>query len=392
VPPWLIVTAVAAVVLLLGAGGLLVWTSGQASAEVLREPVRSAGDNPFMPAVGQDQPDVPPPPNAGGGFDGATPGLYGGTRNNAACDPAAMVAFLEANPDKAAAWAEAQGIPVGQIRAFVERLTPVILRSDTAVTNHGFRDGRANPLQAVLQAGTAVLIDEYGVPRVKCACGNPLLPPLRYAEPAYTGPVWPGFAPTNVTVIQSTTIVINIFTLVDPSTGEVFSRPAGTTGDEDRDAQATTPTPTTAPTQTTTPGGPGVALYMLSSASWANGPSSVWADPAVTGVPGAANTSYWAGCDGSVSSTTYYLSGKYATVSGILTLINSAPPDMVVEVGAAVDDGQTLPYATLTPGQRIPFEIPVSGAREVTMDISVVGGPCASSAVGYVVAVDAVAS
>ena len=176
-------------------------------------------------------------------FDGATAGLYGGTRDIASCDPAAMLAFLEANPDKAAAWAAAQGIATAQIPAFVDRLTPVILRSDTAVTNHGFRDGSANPFQAVLQAGTAVLVDEYGVPRVKCACGNPLLPPRRYAEPTYTGPSWPGFTPVNVTVIQSTTIVIIDFTLVDLSTGQGFTRPAGSTGDEDRDSPVTTPAP-----------------------------------------------------------------------------------------------------------------------------------------------------
>jgi hypothetical protein len=393
VPPWLIATAVAAVVVLLGAGAFLVWTSGQASAEVLREPVRSPGDNPFMPAVGQDQPDVPPPPNAGGVFDGATTGLYGGTRDNASCDPAAMLAFLEANPDKAAAWAEAQGITTAQIPAFVDRLTPVILRSDTAVTNHGFRNGSANPFQAVLQAGTAVLVDEYGVPRVKCACGNPLLPPRRYAEPTYTGPTWPGFAPVNVTVIQSTTIVIIDFTLVDPSTGEAFTRPAGTTGDEDRNAQgASTPTPTPSPTAGPTAVASGTPLYQVPATADTLGPSGVRADPALTGVPGAGNTSLWSGCQGSPGTTTFQLGGRFTTVAGRLTLIDSAPPDIVVEVGAAVDDGLTLPYATLRPGQVTDFSVPVSGAQQLTMDVNVVGGTCGSSPVGWVVMMDGVAS
>jgi hypothetical protein len=57
----------------------------------------------------------------------------------------------------------------------------------------------------------------------------------------------------NVTVIQSTTIVIIDFTLVDPRTGEVFARPAGSTGDDDRNAPGATPTtPTTAPTPSLT--------------------------------------------------------------------------------------------------------------------------------------------
>ncbi|MGH3907098.1 MAG: DUF6777 domain-containing protein, partial [Pseudonocardiaceae bacterium] len=42
---------------------------------------------------------------------------------------------------------------------------------DTRVTNHGYRDGKATDRQAVLQAGTAVLVDEKGRPRVKCGCG-----------------------------------------------------------------------------------------------------------------------------------------------------------------------------------------------------------------------------
>ena len=40
----------------------------------------------------------------------------------------------------------------------------MILRADTAVTNHGFRDGQATELHSVLQAGTAVLVDDQGQP------------------------------------------------------------------------------------------------------------------------------------------------------------------------------------------------------------------------------------
>jgi hypothetical protein len=306
-----------------------------------------------------------------------------------------MVAFLEANPDKAAAWAEAQGIATAEIRGFVARLTPVILRSDTAVTNHGFRDGTANPFQAVLQAGTAVLVDQYGVPRVKCACGNPLLAPKRYSQPTYTGSTWPGFAPVNVTVIQSTTIVIIDFTLVDLTTGEGFTRPAGTTGNEDRDAPGgatPTPTATATPTATPSPGGSGVPLFELPTSATTLGPSGVRADPSLTGAPGTQNTSLWSGCQGSPGTTTFQLGGRFSTVFGQLTLIDSAPPGIVVEVGAAVDDGLTLPYATLRPGQLTAFSVPVSGAQQLMMDVNVVGGTCASSPVGYVVAVGAVAS
>lgn len=83
-----------------------------------------------------------------------------------------MVAFLQANPQKASAWSGVLGITPGDIPAYVAGLTPLILRSDTAVTNHGFRDGKATNVHSVLQAGTAVLVDKYGVPRVRCHCGN----------------------------------------------------------------------------------------------------------------------------------------------------------------------------------------------------------------------------
>jgi hypothetical protein len=109
-------------------------------------------------------------------------------------------------------------------------------------------------------------------------------------------------------------------------------------------------------------------------------------------VPGDENTSLWAGCQGSPGSTYFDLGGRFSTVSGSLTMINGAPPDLVITVGAAVDDGQTLPYATLTPGQTVAFSVPVSGAQGLTVDVQVDSGTCASSPVGYVVAVDAVAS
>ena len=153
-----------------------------AASEVVREPVSSSGANPFMQSVGTDEPDVTPPPDTGGTFEGSTPGLYGGTMNQGSCDAEQMIAFLEANPDKAAAWADVLGIEVSEIRSYVATLTPVVLRSDVYVTNHGFANGRATTVPAVLQAGTAAFVDQYGFPVVKCYCGNPLTrPPPRCA-------------------------------------------------------------------------------------------------------------------------------------------------------------------------------------------------------------------
>ena len=46
------------------------------------------------------------------------------------------------------------------------------------MTNHSFVGGRAVGYQAILQAGTAVLVDSSGRPVVRCRCGNPLLEPI----------------------------------------------------------------------------------------------------------------------------------------------------------------------------------------------------------------------
>src|SRR5688572_25684073 len=67
--------AVLAMVLALAGCGRL----NESASTVLREPVSSAGENPFTPAVGADQAGVTPPQGAGGSFPGDTVGLFGGT-------------------------------------------------------------------------------------------------------------------------------------------------------------------------------------------------------------------------------------------------------------------------------------------------------------------------
>jgi hypothetical protein len=138
-----------------------------------------------------------------------------------------MVSYLESQPAKAAAWASTLGIQTSQIKQYVDGLTSVVLRTDTRVTNHGYVGGTANPIQSVLESGTAVFVDKYGAPVVKCYCGNPLTPPVTYTSPTYTGPVWANFQTTHITIINQSTTIIKIFTLYDPATGQTFTRPAG---------------------------------------------------------------------------------------------------------------------------------------------------------------------
>jgi len=107
----------------------------------------------------------------------ATPiGLYGGTLENT-CDPQRLVDYLLSNPAKGQAWAAVQGIAPSQLSSYILSLSPTVLAVDTAVINHSYSNGVAKPINAVLGAGTAVLVDADGVPRARCYCGNPLLPP-----------------------------------------------------------------------------------------------------------------------------------------------------------------------------------------------------------------------
>ncbi|MGH3981963.1 MAG: DUF6777 domain-containing protein [Pseudonocardiaceae bacterium] len=110
----------------------------------------------------------------------------------------------------------------------------LFLRSDTSVTNHGFRDGNETTLHSVLQAGTAVLVDKYGVPRARCYCGNPLTPANPPATKRYVGATWSGFSPASITTIKLAAAEIREFTLVNPYTNEIIYRPAGTAGELDR--------------------------------------------------------------------------------------------------------------------------------------------------------------
>jgi hypothetical protein len=246
----LVPAAIGAVVVLLLAGFVLTRGGGSKSAgagEIFLEPAAQQGTAPFTPTVAAAPPVPVPAPDPAApdttvqagttsiqSTSGSRPGLYGGTRKNSSCDKAALVGFLQQNPDKANAFASVAGIAAADIPAYIANLTPVILRSDTRVTNNGFANGKATPRRAVLQAGTAVLADELGVPRVRCACGNPLAAPKAVqATPTYTGKAWPGFAPANVEVVAPAPQPVTALVLEDPVANVSFARPVGSDGASD---------------------------------------------------------------------------------------------------------------------------------------------------------------
>ncbi|ARF58130.1 hypothetical protein B1H19_31645 [Streptomyces gilvosporeus] len=208
------------------------------------QPAAADGRDPFTRSTAAES-SPPPSPSASPGtpsgattgvpsYRGSEPGLYGGSRDATSCDVEQQISFLEADRAKALAFAGAQGIDVGAVPSFLRSLTPVQLRKDTRVTNHGFRDGKATAFQSVLQAGTAVLIDSRGLPRVRCACGNPLAEPEPLSSEAKTsGTSWPGYRAANTVAVSPATTEMRSFVLYDAQTNQYFDRPRGTDGGSD---------------------------------------------------------------------------------------------------------------------------------------------------------------
>ncbi|MEU5012489.1 DUF6777 domain-containing protein [Streptomyces sp. NPDC021749] len=225
-----VVAAVILTIVLTRPGG------GSAPAEVYAQPAATTGPNPVTKSTAIESsaaPSVRPARTSQGTnsqIPGSMPGLYGGTEHTASCDVEKQIKYLQDQPAKRQAFAEVLDKAPGDIPSYLRSMTPVQLGYDTRVTNHGYKDGKAYPFQAVLQAGTAVLVDSYGVPRVRCKCGNPLTEPEPLAHDAKTtGQTWPGYRPTNAVVVKPANAPVKEFTLHDPKTGQWFKRPKGDT-------------------------------------------------------------------------------------------------------------------------------------------------------------------
>jgi TIR domain len=198
----------------------------QASGVETAEPVNSSQD-----AFTEGVPDAETPPprklKAAGAVTGETRGLYGGTTSKTSCDAVRLVDFLRTHPDKGAAWASVVGMSVDQIPSFVAQLTPVILRADTRVTNHGFVRDHATTFYSILQAGTGVFVDKHGVPAVKCFCGNPLTPARADVPHPYHGNPWPDFDSNKVIVVKPAPSAVKSFIEVDHDSGKLLPKLPG---------------------------------------------------------------------------------------------------------------------------------------------------------------------
>lgn len=155
------------------AGGAGTWIAlSGASTEAAVQTTSFAGANPTTSPFGTDAPQVAAVA-ATGPQAGDTAGLYAAT-TPPSCDTASFLSQVQADPAKLAAFGGVFGVARGDVPAFVNSLSPVVLRAATSVTDHPYVDGAFTAQPAVLAAGTAVLVDSYGLPTVKCFNGNPL--------------------------------------------------------------------------------------------------------------------------------------------------------------------------------------------------------------------------
>ena len=217
-----VLAAVAGVAFALGGGGDD--DVSEEDREVFLEAAASVGPAPFTPTLQPEESTTSTSSSssttstlASGTTARTARGPFGGTGDNRLCDRELLVSFLTdpGNVALAREWARVLDVRVADIPAFVRSLVPTTLTSDARVTNHRWSGGRAVGYQAVLERGTAVLVDVNGRLVARCRCGNPLTPPVEVVKPVYTGPRWEGFDPTVVVVV-----------VVSPST--IFPAPTTT--------------------------------------------------------------------------------------------------------------------------------------------------------------------
>ncbi|MER7049769.1 DUF6777 domain-containing protein [Streptomyces jumonjinensis] len=232
---------------LAGCGGETARTADP-EREVLLRAAGVPGPDPYTASTVRElsapSPEPPAKGNGAGGpplrgqtlrtLSGATPGLYGGIEAAGSCDAERQLTLLDRDGARARAFAQGAGVPRAGLPGFLRGLTPVVLRTDTRVTAHGYRDGVDAPQQAVLQAGSAVLVDRHGTPRVRCAGGNPLTRPVAAKGPVVNkGGAWAGYAPERVVVIRPADRVIGDLMIIDVADGSWIGRETGSDGERD---------------------------------------------------------------------------------------------------------------------------------------------------------------
>jgi hypothetical protein len=100
----------------------------------------------------------------------------GSAGSDLVCDRELLIRSLKAKPEQLRQFAKVVGTgeTAAAVGSYVRRLDPVTLVRDTRVTSHASEGGRAVPYQAILAAGTAILVERSGTPAARCHSGSPL--------------------------------------------------------------------------------------------------------------------------------------------------------------------------------------------------------------------------
>lgn len=162
---------------------------------------------------------------------GTTPGTYGAVVGGEVCDVGAMRGRLADDEALRVIWGAPLGVAGDEVLAYLDSLTPVVLLADTAVTDHELRGERVAARQAVLERGSAILVDRYGTPVVRCMSGAPLRAPQRLPnEVRVDGTPWEGFSLDAVRRVPAGVRDVDTFVLIDVATGLPVRRTAGIDG------------------------------------------------------------------------------------------------------------------------------------------------------------------
>lgn len=189
-------------------------------------PVSGVSWSPYGPCSAPQQPRSGSDVRAG-----TTPGTYGAVVGGEVCDVGVLRNRLAGDEMLARVWGAPLGIAPSDVFAFLDTLTPVVLLADTAVTDHELRGERVAARQAVLERGSAVLVDGYGTPVVRCMSGAPLRAAQRLPDGVRVdGDAWPGFSLDAVRRVPAGVRDVSTFVLVDVATGLPVRRVAGIDG------------------------------------------------------------------------------------------------------------------------------------------------------------------
>ncbi|WP_406110649.1 DUF6777 domain-containing protein [Kitasatospora purpeofusca] len=287
--------------------------------------------------------------------EGTSAGVYGGTMNKPSCDVERLISITSTG-DTGRAWASAQGIEQSAVPGYLRSLTSAYLRVDTRVTNHSYQGGAAVAYQSVLQAGTAVLVDAQGVPRVRCSCGNPLKAPVLVSDAKYVGKPWTGFQPSTLVIVVAAPRPVTEIVLVDIVTGGWFARVTGQVKVVDKEVREPrgplapgVPPATSWPSASSSPSQSGSTSASTSSSAPSSGGTSTAGSPSgsTSGSTGPSSGSATASTSGATSSgaTSSGAKSSGATSSGA----TSSAASTGTSTSASTESASSKPTVTTTP-------------------------------------------